>query len=479
MEWDTVIGLEVHIQLKTKSKLFSGASTAFGSPPNSQTCFIDAGFPGVLPVLNQEAVIMAIQFGLAIQADINDQSVFERKNYFYPDLPKGYQISQFQKPIVSNGKLVITLNDGSEKEVMIVRAHLEEDAGKSLHGVHSGYSGIDLNRAGTPLLEIVTTPCLFSSHEAVSYLKKLHQLVQFIGICDGNMQEGNFRCDVNLSLKPKGSSVLGTRTELKNLNSFRFIEKAIAYEQARHQDILESGQHIIQETRLYNPDTHTTHAMRSKENENDYRYFPDPDLLPIQITRFLIAEVKNNLPDLPDKIHAELNNTPSLNEEDINFILSSPAAYQFFKSIKAQCRAPGKMIINWLKGQYVAALNEDNLTFDTPRISAELMANLLNKLHDATISLNNARAIFVLLWAGEKDIDAIIEREGYQQVDNTAAWEELINQLIQQYPEQAADYRAGKEKLLAFFVGQIMKQTKGKANPEQISTLLKKNLADS
>ncbi|VEB37129.1 Asp-tRNA(Asn)/Glu-tRNA(Gln) amidotransferase subunit GatB [Legionella cherrii] len=479
MEWDTVIGLEVHIQLKTKSKLFSGASTAFGSAPNSQTCFIDAGYPGVLPVLNQEAVIMAIQFGLAIQADINDQSVFERKNYFYPDLPKGYQISQFQKPIVSNGKLAITLNDGRVKEVLIVRAHLEEDAGKSLHGVHSGYSGIDLNRAGTPLLEIVTAPCLFSGHEAVSYLKKLHQLVQFLGICDGNMQEGSFRCDVNLSLKPKGSSVLGTRTELKNLNSFRFIEKAIAYEQSRHQDILESGQQIIQETRLYNPDTHTTHAMRSKENENDYRYFPDPDLLPIQITRFLIAEVKNNLPDLPDKIHTELKNTPSLNEEDINFILSSPSAYQFFKSIKNQSQAPEKMIINWLKGQYAAALNEENLTFDTPRISAKLMANLLDRLHGGTISLNNARAIFTLLWAGEEDIEAIIAREGYQQVEDTAAWEEMIIQLIQQHPEQAADYRAGKEKLLAFFVGQIMKQTKGKANPEQINMLLKKHLGGS
>ncbi|QMT60091.1 Asp-tRNA(Asn)/Glu-tRNA(Gln) amidotransferase subunit GatB [Legionella sp. PC997] len=477
MEWDTVIGLEVHAQLKTKSKLFSGASTAFGSDPNSQTCFIDAGFPGVLPVLNQEAVLMAIQFGLAIQADINDQSVFERKNYFYPDLPKGYQISQFQKPIVSNGKLTITLNDDSEKEILIVRAHLEEDAGKSLHGIHSGFSGIDLNRAGTPLLEIVTAPCLFSSHEAVSYLKKLHQLVQFLGICDGNMQEGSFRCDVNLSLKPKGSSVLGTRTELKNLNSFRFIEKAIAYEQARHQDILESGQQIVQETRLYNPDTHTTQPMRSKENENDYRYFPDPDLLPIQITRFLIAEVKNKLPDLPDKIHAELKNIPSLNEGDIHFILSSPATYQFFKSIKAQCRASEKMIINWLKGQYAAALNEEGLTFETPRVSAELMAHLLNKLHDSVISLNNARSIFALLWTGEKDIEAIIAREGYGQVDDTALWEDMIIQLIQQYPEQTADYRAGKEKLLAFFVGQIMKQTKGQANPEQINSLLKKHLA--
>ncbi|KTD55636.1 glutamyl-tRNA(Gln) amidotransferase subunit B [Legionella santicrucis] len=479
MEWDTVIGLEVHIQLKTKSKLFSGASTTFGATPNSQTCFIDAGFPGVLPVLNREAVIMAIRFGLAIQAEIQDQSIFERKNYFYPDLPKGYQISQFQKPIISNGKLTITLNDGSEKEVLIVRAHLEEDAGKSLHGVHSGYSGIDLNRAGTPLLEIVTTPCLFSSHEVVSYLKKLHQLVQFLDICDGNMQEGNFRCDVNLSLKPKGSAALGTRTELKNLNSFRFIEKAIAYEKARHMDLLENGQQVIQETRLYNPDTHTTHAMRSKENENDYRYFPDPDLLPIQITASLISEVKNNLPDLPDKIHLELQNIPSLNEEDIHFILSSPAAYYFYKEIKRQSHATEKMIINWLKGQYIAALNEENLTFDSPRVPAKTMASLLNKLHDNIISLNNARTIFTLLWAGEKDIEAIIEREGFHQSDNTALWEHMIVQLIEQYPEQVADYRAGKEKLLAFFIGQIMKQTKGKANPEQINLLLKKHLIGS
>lgn len=477
MEWDTVIGLEVHIQLKTKSKLFSGASTTFGATPNSQTCFIDAGFPGVLPVLNQEAVFMAIQFGLAIQADINDQSVFERKNYFYPDLPKGYQISQFQKPIVSNGILPINMTNGNKKNIEIVRAHLEEDAGKSLHGVHPGYSGIDLNRAGTALLEIVTAPCMFSSDEVLCYLKKLHQLVQFLGICDGNMQEGNFRCDVNLSLKPKNTSILGTRTELKNLNSFRFIEKAIAYEQARHQNLLGSDQKVIQETRLYNPDTHSTHAMRGKENENDYRYFPDPDLLPIQVTRFLIAEIKNNLPDLPDKIHAELNNIPSLNEADINFILSSPAVYQFYKAVKAQSLAPDKMIINWLKGQYSAALNEAHLSFETPRVSAKTMANLLNKLHDNTISLNNARTIFTFLWAGEDDVQAIIARESLQQVDHTALLEEMVINLIAQYPEQSADYKAGKEKLLAFFVGQIMKQTKGQANPEQINLLFKKHLA--
>ncbi|MDR3441444.1 MAG: Asp-tRNA(Asn)/Glu-tRNA(Gln) amidotransferase subunit GatB [Legionella sp.] len=476
MEWDTVIGLEVHAQLKTKSKLFSGASTAFGSAPNSQTCFIDAGFPGVLPVLNKEAITMAIQFGLAVRADINDQSVFERKNYFYPDLPKGYQISQFQRPIVSHGSLAITLDDGNEKNVLIERAHLEEDAGKSLHGVIQGFSGIDLNRAGTPLLEIVTTPCLHSSQEAIKYLKSLHQLVQFLGICDGNMQEGSFRCDVNLSLKPKGSKVLGTRTELKNLNSFRYIEKAIAFEQARQQDLLESGQPVIQQTRLYNPDTNSTHAMRDKENENDYRYFPDPDLLPIQITRFEIAEIKSNLPDLPKAIYTQLKKIDSLNEDDIHFLLSAPAIYHFYKEIKVLTRAPEKMIINWLKGQYAAAVNEHHSSFETPKVSAKLMAALLDKVQDELISLNNARTLFSLLWAGEEDIEAIIERESFQKVDDTAALEELISKLIQQYPEQTADYRAGKEKLLAFFVGQIMKQTKGQADPERINALLKKHL---
>jgi aspartyl-tRNA(Asn)/glutamyl-tRNA(Gln) amidotransferase subunit B len=477
MAWDMVIGLEVHAQLKTKSKLFSGASTAFGATPNSHTCFIDAGLPGVLPVLNEQAIVMAIQLGLAIKADINDGSVFERKNYFYPDSPKGYQISQFQKPIVSHGKLSFVLDDGREKTVHIERAHLEEDAGKSLHEMHSDYTGIDLNRAGTPLIEIVTSPCLYSTEEAIKYLKTLHQLVRFLGICDGNMQEGSFRCDVNLSLKPEGSTTLGTRTELKNLNSFRYIEKAIAYERARHQDILESGGTIVQETRLYNPDTNSTLAMRDKENENDYRYFPDPDLLPIQINRFQIAEIKNNLPDLPEKITAQLKKTPNLNDEDINFILSSPAAYHFYKDIKSNTQAPDKLIINWLKGQYTALLNEHNVTFDTLPISAQIMATLLNKIHDNTISSNNAKNIFLKLWDGEKDIDAIIQRESYQQSNDSSALEAIIIKIIQDHPEQAAEYKAGKEKLLAFFVGQIMKQTKGQANPEQINSLLKNHLA--
>ncbi|KTD32458.1 aspartyl/glutamyl-tRNA amidotransferase subunit B [Legionella moravica] len=477
MEWDTVIGLEVHAQLKTKSKLFSGASTTFGAEPNSQTCFIDAGLPGVLPVLNQKAVVMAIQFGLAINADINDLSVFERKNYFYPDLPKGYQISQFQKPIVSNGQLKIQREDGTYKTVDIVRAHLEEDAGKSLHDAQSDCTGIDLNRAGTPLLEIVTAPCLHTAEEAIKYLKTLHQLVRFLGICDGNMQEGSFRCDVNLSIKPKGSTVLGTRTELKNLNSFRFIEKAIAFERARHQDVLESGQKIIQETRLYNPDTNSTHAMRDKENENDYRYFPDPDLLPIQVTRFQIAEIKNSLPDLPEQISRELQAVPSLNDEDMNFLLSSPEAYQFYKTVKSYTKSTDKLIINWLKGQYAASLNEHNLTFDTLPVSAQTLAKLLDKLHDNTLSSSNAKIIFTKLWAGEDDVEAIMQREGFQQMDNSAALEELIIKIIHQYPDQASEYKAGKEKLLGFFVGQIMKQTKGQANPEHINTLVKKHLA--
>lgn len=476
MEWDTVIGLEVHAQLRTKSKLFSGASTAFGAKANTQTCFIDAGFPGVLPVLNQQAVNMAIQFGLAVKADINDLSVFERKNYFYPDLPKGYQISQFQKPIVSNGQLTVLLDDGTKKIIYIERAHLEEDAGKSMHESNPQYSGIDLNRAGTPLLEIVTTPCMSSAEEAINYLRSLHQLVRFLGICDGNMQEGSFRCDVNLSLKPKGSATLGTRTELKNLNSFRFIEKAIAYEQARHQDILETGGQIKQQTRLYNPDTNSTHPMRDKENENDYRYFPDPDLMPVHVTRYHIAEIKSKMPLLPAQIVAELRTVAELNDEDINFILSSPEVHQFYQQIKSLSKATDKMIINWLKGQYAAALNEHGLNFTTVPVSAALMGELLDRIHDTKLSNNNAKSVFSFLWAGETNIAEIIEREGYQQVDDSAALEVIIKAIIDQNPAQIAEYKAGKEKLWAFFVGQAMKQTKGQANPELINQILKRYL---
>lgn len=476
MAWDTVIGLEVHAQLTTKSKLFSGSATDFGAPANSQASFIDAGLPGVLPVLNQQAVMMAIQFGLAINAEINNLSYFERKNYFYPDLPKGYQISQFQRPIVGNGQLEIELGSGEIRKIDIVRAHLEEDAGKSLHEAHPDYTGIDLNRAGTPLLEIVTAPCLHSSEEVLAYLKTLHQLVRFLGICDGNMQEGSFRCDVNISLKPAGSTTLGTRTELKNLNSFRFIEKAIAYEQARHQDLLEQCLPISQETRFFCPDTETTQVLRTKENDFDYRYFPDPDLLPIKIDTDTLTSIQKNLPALPQHIKHDLQIRSGLPNDDIHFLLSTPATWQFYCDIKNQTKTDEKTITNWLKGAYAAALNDKNLTFENPPISAATLASLLDHLHSGSISHSIAKQIFSKLLKGEGTVDDIIKQEGFAQVNDSALLDSMIQSLITQYPQQTQDYRNGKEKLLAFFVGQVMKQTKGQANPEQVNLLLKKHL---
>ncbi len=476
MEWDTVIGLEVHAQLKTKSKLFSGTATTFGAAPNSQTSFIDAGLPGILPVLNQKAVSMAIQFGLAINAKINEYSYFERKNYFYPDLPKGYQISQFQCPIVYDGYLTITTG-GQEKQVRIVRAHLEEDAGKSMHDAHSQYTGIDLNRAGTPLLEIVTAPCLCSVEETVDYLKALHLLVRFLDICDGNMQEGSFRCDVNISLKPKGAEQLGTRAELKNLNSFRFIDKAIHYEQLRQRDLLERGKQVKQETRLYCPNSNTTQVLRSKESENDYRYFPDPDLLPIHIKPEDLQKIKQSMPPLPEEIKRNLGKNNDLHEEDIHFLLSSPANYQFFNHLKTLSHADEKTIVNWLRGSFTAALHEANLNFATSPVSAAAFAPLLNELADQKVSTQRAKQIFAKLWAGEGTVEEIIQKEGHTQVSSDSVLEGIIETIVGQHPQQAADYRAGKEKLLAFFVGQVMKQTKGQADPAQINQLLKKYLA--
>lgn len=476
MTWDTVIGLEVHAQLKTKSKLFSGTATRFGAPPNSLTSYIDAGLPGVLPVLNQEAVMMAIQFGLSIGAEINDYSYFERKNYVYPDLPKGYQISQFQRPIVSHGFLSIPLDPHTFKKVDIVRAHLEEDAGKSSHDSHPNYSGIDLNRAGTPLLEIVTSPCLFSAQEVLLYLKALQQLLRFLDICDGNMQEGSFRCDVNLSIKPAGSTTLGTRTELKNLNSFRFIEKAIHYETNRHREILEQGGSLQQETRLFCTNTETTLLMRSKEQEQDYRYFPDPDLLPIAIDASLIDTIRKNLPPLPQDIRLELEAKGSLTEEEINFLLATPATWQFYKAVTEKTAADEKIVCNWLKGHYAAALKDKNLGFEDALIAAETFALLLTHLHNNTINNSAARQIFKKLLEGDTDIDALLLQEqqntGVDEVKLTA----FIQALIKQYPGQAEEYRQGKEKLLAFFVGQVMKETKGQAAPEVVNELVKKAL---
>lgn len=473
-----VIGLEVHAQLKTKSKLFSDSATLFGAKPNSQTSYLDAGFPGTLPVLNKEAVVMAVKFGLAIQADIQEISVFERKNYFYPDLPKGYQISQLQKPIISSGVLSIELADGSSKKICIERAHLEEDAGKSIHGHFEGSTAIDLNRAGTPLLEIVTTPCLYSVEEVLVYIKSLKQLVQFLGICDGNMQEGSFRCDVNVSIKPRGSSTLGTRVELKNLNSFRFIEKAIAFEVARQQSVLEDGKPMIQETRLFNPDTNRTHSMREKEQANDYRYFPDPDLLPVKVTRYEIVEIKNKMPLLPAQIIDKLQQISELNFDDIQFITSDPDIYHFYTEIQKHTQALEKQIVNWLKGPYSAALNETGLNFnvDNQKISAANLGLLLNKINAKEINNNQAKILFSKLWSSTSTLEDLIQKEGFSQLIDENTLISKIEHIIIKYPEQAAELKAGKAKLLGFFVGLIMKETQGRANPEFVKEVLQRLL---
>ena len=472
MTWQTVIGLEIHAQLKTTSKLFSSADTAYGASPNSHTCFIDAGLPGVLPVLNQKAVHMAIQFGLAINAEINDLSYFERKNYFYPDLPKGYQISQFQRPIVSNGELEINV-ENQVKKIIIERAHLEEDAGKSIHDMHELYTAIDLNRAGTPLLEIVTTPCMFSAAEAIAYLKTIHQLVKFLDICDGNMQEGSFRCDVNLSLRKMGDEKLGTRTELKNLNSFRFIEKAIIYEQNRHQDLLESGQHITQETRLYCPNTDRTQVLRSKENENDYRYFPDPDLLPINISSSLLEEIKLSMPELPAEIIKRLEFEDKLSVDDIEFLLSSTAIIKYYDNVKKLSHADTKTIVNWLKGNYSAALNAASLSFEKAPVPEIYLAELLNKLTDNKINSNIAKSIFAKLMIKLQPIDELINSAGFNnQIDNNLL-EDIIKEIIKNNPKQVEDFLSGKEKIFSFFVGLVMKQTKGGADPAKANELLR------
>lgn len=475
MTWDTVIGLEVHAQLGTKSKLFSGASTCFGAEANTQTTFIDAGFPGTLPVLNKEAVRMAIQFGLAIEAEINDNSFFERKNYFYPDLPKGYQISQFQRPIIGKGHLDIESGEGQIKTVTIVRAHLEEDAGKSVHERADNLTGIDLNRAGTPLLEIVTAPCLFSAAEVLAYLKELRLLLLFLGICDGNMQEGSFRCDVNISIKPSGSDVLGTRVELKNLNSFRFIEKAIMYEQDRQQELLEQGLSVIQETRLYCPQSNRTKSMRSKEDENDYRYFPDPDLLPISIPAELLAELKSTLPPSPAMIRQNLRHEGVL-DDDIRFLLSSPAAYHFYLDVRKETKADNKLLINWLKGTYTAALNEAGLSFEQIVVPARTLAILLDHVHDKQLNQLVAKQIFTELWTNKESIDRLLANALAQKQHDSSSLEAIVKQVISQYPEQVTAWLQGKDKLLAFFVGQVMKQAAGQANPEQVNELLRKQL---
>lgn len=476
MEWETVIGLEVHAQLLTKSKIFSGASTAFGAEPNTQACAIDLGFPGVLPVLNKEAVQMAIKLGLGIDAQIAKRSVFARKNYFYPDLPKGYQISQYELPVVLGGFLDITLDDGSIKRIRITRAHLEEDAGKSLHEDFHGQSGIDLNRAGTPLLEIVSEPEMRSAKEAVAYLKALHSLVRYLEICDGNMQEGSFRCDANVSVRRKGETKLGTRAELKNINSFRFVERAINYEVERQIALIEDGGKVKQETRLYDPNKNETRSMRSKEEANDYRYFPDPDLLPLVILDEEIEKVRQALPELPQQKQKRFMDSYGLNQYDATVLVSSRALAAYFETVVKESGNQPKLAANWVMGELSAALNKADMDITDNPVSAEQLGKLVQRIADNTISGKIAKTIFEAMWNKEGDVDHIIEKGGLKQVTDTGAIEALIDKIIAANPDQVADYRAGKEKLFGFFVGLAMKESGGKLNPQQLNETLKKKL---
>lgn len=481
MEWEVVIGLETHTQLKTKTKIFSGASTAYGAEPNTQACEVSLALPGVLPVLNKEAVQCAIKFGLAVDAEIAPRSVFARKNYFYPDLPKGYQISQFELPVVGKGKVTIQVpadskNAAYEKVINITRAHLEEDAGKSVHGAVEGMSGIDLNRAGTPLLEIVTEPDMRSAAEAVAYAKKLHELVQWIGICDGNMQEGSFRCDVNVSVRPKGSSELGTRREIKNLNSFKFMQQAIAYETQWQIETLEDGGKIEQATVLFNPDTGETRAMRSKEEANDYRYFPDPDLLPLEITEDDKSAVRATMPELPEAMKMRFESEYALSAYDAATLTASKEVADYFERV-IDAGGDAKLAANWVMGSVTAKLNAEEKNIADSPIDAAVLAKLIKRISDGTISNNAAKQVFEAIWSGDTDVDAIIETKGLKQVSDTGAIEAIIDEVLASNQTMVEEYKAGKEKAFNALVGQAMKASKGKANPAQVNAILKKKLA--
>ena len=477
MEWETVIGLEIHAQLATRSKIFSGAPTAYGAEPNTQACAIDLGLPGVLPVLNAEAVRMAVKFGLAIEAELGRRSVFARKNYFYPDLPKGYQISQYELPIVGLGHVDIELPDGQTKRIGVTRAHLEEDAGKSLHEDFAGMTGIDLNRAGTPLLEIVSEPDLRSPQEAVAYMRKIHALVRYLGICDGNMQEGSFRCDANVSVRPRGSHEFGTRTEIKNLNSFRFVEQAIAYEVERQIEVLESGGAVVQETRLFDAERGRTRAMRSKEEANDYRYFPDPDLLPVVLDDALIESVRATLPELPDAKRRRFMDQYGLGREEAGLLTASRETADYFEAVAERC-GDARLAANWVIVELTGALNRSGLDITASPVDAARLGGLLARIRDNTISGKIAKGVFEKMWQSGEDADTIIEREGLRQISDEGAIEAMIDEVLANNPAQVAQFKAGKEKVLGFFVGQVMKLSKGKANPAQVNQILRRKLAE-
>jgi aspartyl-tRNA(Asn)/glutamyl-tRNA(Gln) amidotransferase subunit B len=475
MDWEIVIGLEIHAQLATRSKIFSGAATAYGAAPNSQACLVDLGYPGVLPVLNADVVDMAVRFGLATGCTIAPRSVFARKNYFYPDLPKGYQISQYELPIVHDGVLEIESGD-SRKTIRILRAHLEEDAGKSLHEDFHGRSGIDLNRAGTPLLEIVSEPDMRSAEEAGKYMRKIHALVQYLDICDGNLEEGSFRCDANVSVRHMGDAELGTRTELKNLNSFRFVEKAIEIEAQRQIDTIEEGGKIVQETRLFDSDRGVTRPMRGKEEANDYRYFPDPDLLPVEISAERIEAIRAQLPELPDAKRDRFCAEYELSDYDAEVLTAQRALADYFEAVVSETAAKPKLAANWISSELLGALNQAGLEIGQSLIDAAMLASLLDRIADNTISGKIAKEVFEALWNGEGTVEQIIDERGLRQITDSASIEALVDDVLSENPNQVEQYRSGKTQVLGFLVGQVMKASRGKANPQQVNEMLRGKL---
>ena len=475
MTWEAVVGLEIHAQLATRSKLFSGAPAAVGAEPNRQACAIDLGLPGVLPVLNTEVLRMAVMFGLATNAEIAPRSVFARKNYFYPDLPKGYQISQYELPIVQHGRVDIELNDGSTKRIGITRAHLEEDAGKSVHDIFDGETGLDLNRAGVPLLEIVSDPDMRSAGEATAYMRKVHSLVRYLGICDGNMEEGSFRCDANVSVRPSGETALGTRTEIKNLNSFRFVGRAIDYEIERQVEVLENGGAVDQETRLYDAVADETRAMRGKEEANDYRYFPDPDLLPVVLDGEYVERIRGELPELPDARRSRFESEFALNERDARRLTESRDVADYYEAVASASGQP-KLAANWVTGELAAALHRADLDITRCPVEPDALATLMVRIVDGTLSGKMAREVFEAVWRREGSPDSVIEGRGLTQISDAEAIEALVAEVIASHRAQVEQFRAGKEKILGFFVGQVMKMTRGQANPAQVNQALRRKL---
>lgn len=475
MTWETVIGLEIHTQLATRSKIFSAASTAYGAEPNTQACAVDLGLPGVLPVLNEAAVKLAVKFGLAIEAEIAPYSIFARKNYFYPDLPKGYQISQFELPIVGRGHLDIEV-DGTSKRIGITRAHLEEDAGKSLHEDFHGQTGIDLNRAGTPLLEIVSEPDMRSAEEAVAYMRKMHELVRYLGVSDGNMQEGSFRCDANVSVRPAGQQTFGTRAEIKNINSFKFVEKAINYEVERQIELLESGGSVVQETRLYDADKDETRSMRSKEEANDYRYFPDPDLLPLHIDEALKTHIRAQMPELPDAKKQRFIAQYGQDMESARILTASRELADYYEAVVEASGCEPKLCTNWICGDLLGALNKAGLDISQSPLDAARLSGLLKRIADQTISGKIAKQVFDAMWQSLDDADTIIDSQGLKQITDSGAIEAIIDDIIADNPGQVEQYLSGKDKVFGFFVGQVMKATQGKANPAEVNKMLKGKL---